>query len=370
MKEFQINKFLKLRLENGKTNIYIKGKLFRQCKFLLINIDNNNIESFEDIASIDEAESRLDQSLEEEALEDYAILPEEEFWAHCSNLEAWAIYKYDTRLLHRTLAFPMLKVLTDVGDQVAKAVFEEEIIKRFESGHPTIVQYLIGMGYVRKYVKEKLIETLLESEVVSILKNLEKYSKTEVKIVVEILYSNRYGDPQFAIEFEKKKLIGLELRHCNLTRFPLEITKLTSLKKLFIDDNMLDSVPNEIGRLKNLRELNLNNNQLEALPVGIRSLKSLKMLSIGANKFKVFPEVVTELMNLKLLVLGMNRLTKIPESIRNLENLEILSLNHNQLSELPESVEDLKSLKVLTLKNNKFEAPDELRAYVKRILNS
>ena len=194
MKEFQINEFLKLRLENGQTNIYIKNKLFRQCKFLLINIDGNNIENFEDISSIDEAESRLDQSLEEEALEDHAILPEEAFWAHSSNLEAWARHKYDTRLLHKTLAFPMLKALTDAGEQVAKAVFEEEIIKRFESGHPTIVQYLIGMGYVRKYVKEKLIETLLESDVVSIIKNLEKYSETKVKIKEKLWFDDEFGN--------------------------------------------------------------------------------------------------------------------------------------------------------------------------------
>jgi len=355
MKEFQINELLKLRLENGKTNIYIKDKLFRQCKFLLINIDDNNIENFEDISSIDEAESRLDQSLEEEALEDYAILPEEEFWAHCSNLEAWARHKYDTRLLHRTLAFPMLKVLTDAGDQVAKAVFEEEIIKRFESGHPSIVQYLIRMGYVRKHVKEKLIETLLESEVVSILKNLEKYSKTEVKIEEELWFDNQYGNPQFAIEFEKNKLIGLELRHCNLTHFPLEITRLTSLKKLYLDDNILQNIPEQISKLKNLRELNLCGNQLEAIPTGIKSLKFLEIISLDANKFKIFPEIVTELTNLKHLGLGMNQLTDIPESIQKLENLEVLALHENQLSKLPESINNLKSLKDLVLDHNKLE---------------
>ena len=56
MKEFQINKFLKFRLENGKTSIYVKDQLFRQCKFLLINIELNLVSNFEDITSLDEAE--------------------------------------------------------------------------------------------------------------------------------------------------------------------------------------------------------------------------------------------------------------------------------------------------------------------------
>ncbi len=355
MKEFQINEFLKLRLENGKTNIYIKDKLFRHCKFLLIYIDENNIENFEDIMSIDEAERLLDQSLEERALEEFEILPEEEFWAHCSNLQAWYEFNYDTRLLHRTLAFPMLKALTDVGDQVAKAVFEEEIVKRFESGHPIIVRYLIGNGYVRKYVKEKLIETFLENEEVLILNKLQILSKAEVKIEEELWFDNQYGNPQFAIEFEKNKLIGLELRHCHLTRFPLEITRLTSLRKLYLDENVFLYVPKEIGQLKNLRELNLSGNQLETLPREISSLKSLELLYLGVNNFKIFPEIVTELFNLKRLGLSINKLTCIPESIKKLKNLEVLALNNNHLTRLPKSIKEMKSLKVLALENNKLD---------------
>ena len=37
--EFRINEYLTLKLEeDGKTFIYVAGKLFRQCKYLLINI--------------------------------------------------------------------------------------------------------------------------------------------------------------------------------------------------------------------------------------------------------------------------------------------------------------------------------------------
>ena len=141
MKEFKVNKFITLKLEEEtiseeedlseiKTNIYVQGELFQQCSFLLINIPIKEISSFESIKSIDEAEKRLDTSLEEgsESFK-YEIPPETEFWGHCSNLQVWVENNYDTRLIHRNLAFPLLKRLTEVGDPSAKRVFREEIAK-------------------------------------------------------------------------------------------------------------------------------------------------------------------------------------------------------------------------------------------------
>ncbi len=45
MKEFKVNEYITLKLEGIKTNIYVKGQLFNQCKFLLLNIpiENSNI---------------------------------------------------------------------------------------------------------------------------------------------------------------------------------------------------------------------------------------------------------------------------------------------------------------------------------------
>jgi len=90
-------------------------------------------------------------------------------------LDAWSKHKYDTRLLHRALAFPILKVLTEVGDQVAKAVFKEEIIKRFEIGHPTIIRYLIREDYIRKYVKNELLKRFWKVGKCLFLKNCKLF---------------------------------------------------------------------------------------------------------------------------------------------------------------------------------------------------
>ncbi len=55
-KTYEANKYITLKLdEKGKTNIYVNGKYFHQCKFLLINFPVKKISSFDEIESIDEA---------------------------------------------------------------------------------------------------------------------------------------------------------------------------------------------------------------------------------------------------------------------------------------------------------------------------
>lgn len=59
MNSFQVNKYITLKLEDSKTNIYVNGNLFQQCKFLLLEIPVNQITSLNEIKSIDEAAERL-----------------------------------------------------------------------------------------------------------------------------------------------------------------------------------------------------------------------------------------------------------------------------------------------------------------------
>jgi len=54
-KEFRINNYMKLKLERNLTNIYINGNKFRQCIRLVIEIQEEDIEKFDEINSIDEA---------------------------------------------------------------------------------------------------------------------------------------------------------------------------------------------------------------------------------------------------------------------------------------------------------------------------
>jgi len=146
IKEFVINEYITLRLENGNSNIYVNEKLFTQCKYLLLSIPVEEIHKYNSIESIDDAAEILDRSLE--GVNENMILPEVEYWGHCSNLQVWAEMNYDTRILHRNLAFPLLKQLNIEGDIKAKQVFKEEIVKRFIEGNRVVRLFLLEEGYI------------------------------------------------------------------------------------------------------------------------------------------------------------------------------------------------------------------------------
>ena len=165
MKEFKVNDYLTLRLEDNKTNIYVKEERFDQCKLLLIEIPIYKIQSFDGIKSIDEAAENLDWSLDETNLSNtYEIPPETEFWGHCSNIQVWFENNYNTKLLHRHLAFPLLKKLTEVGDSLARRVFREEIAKRFESGYKNTIDFLREGGYTEYLSREEKESILIKKK--------------------------------------------------------------------------------------------------------------------------------------------------------------------------------------------------------------
>jgi len=171
--KFKINAYLELRIEKERTNIYVGGRLFNQCKYLLLYLPITNKNDYDKIESIDEAVEKLDHSMERGSIK-YNLSPESEFWGHCSNLQAWYENDYDTRILHRNLAFPLLRALVEVGDPLAIKVFKEEIAIRFESGYPPVVLHLINQNYL-KYLTKRELNTILENP--DLIRNLSKWVK-------------------------------------------------------------------------------------------------------------------------------------------------------------------------------------------------
>ena len=176
---YRVNQFITLRLVGGRTNIYVKGQLFNQCKYLLLNIPKQAIEKYEIIDSIDEAAEVLDRSMEGGGRSRINISAETEFWGHCSNLQAWTENDYDTRILHRNLAFPLLKRLVEVGDPKAKQVFKDEIANRIESGHATVILYILANKYLKHFNKQE-INLLIEEIDFDNLVEITSSSKIQV----------------------------------------------------------------------------------------------------------------------------------------------------------------------------------------------
>ena len=167
MLEYKINEFLTLKLEGGRTQVYVKGKRFLQCKRLVLNISKKDVPIYDEINSIDEAvqkylyQNRIVKGPFARVLhEGRNITPEQEFWGHCSNLQAWCENDYDTRLLHSNIAFNLLKELVDAGDPNAKRVLKTEVAERFESGYPNTIRSIVAaklLDYFSLEEKRELI---------------------------------------------------------------------------------------------------------------------------------------------------------------------------------------------------------------------
>ena len=280
MSVFRVNDYITLKLVKDKTIIYIKDKEFQQCRYiLLINPQNNEDQRY--IHSIDEAKEKLSSDLEETIFqetitpEDLGITPEEEFWAHSSNLQAWYENKYDSDLLHSNLSFPLLKKLTEVGDLLAKKVFKKEIIKRFEESEKSLFVKTIGYLISQKYLKF-LDKT--ETEVISFLLRNILYNLTK---------NDHFDDILFLLEIQILNYLKKE-----------DLIFLFESKEINFFITVLDSVKNveESSSVFALRKPIFHNKSVE---LNYNSLKK-KILTVvkGNNK-----EHITAMIRLRLLEL-------------------------------------------------------------------
>ena len=191
---YKVNEFITLKLVGEKTIIYIKNKAFHNCEDYLLNIQD-----YKDIQSVDELVeiSRFDKSNELDI--DY----EKVFHYHCRNFQIWAENDYDTRLLYRTIGFPLLKELVRVGDTIAKKVFKKEIAKRMKSGFTPVIEYLITSQKENIFLK---IEKKKE------LKNIKKLLEVELKFIslrIFIMENISRMDLEFVIIVSKRKIVQI-----------------------------------------------------------------------------------------------------------------------------------------------------------------
>ncbi len=394
-KEFKINDFLSLKLQNNRTNIYVKNRVFTQCMYLLLNIPVDRIRDYDIIDSIDEAAEVLDRSLEGSRSQ-HLITPEEEFVGHCSNIQVWAENDYDTRILHRNLAFPLLKRLSDVGDPIAKKKFKEEIALRYSSGHSTVIMFLSQNGYL-KYLSSEELECLLDDNKLPILGDISNSFKRILDSVEDndidkyIQGSTRYLKKNLGIhnipfvisyilkdfsENHRKKLVR-SVFDCLKTdkKFPL-INYLNNNQR-YLDKIELDTVKyndriiglmqeqilnlrgqnienikqieNLENRYKKIQELDLSNNNIKELD-GIENFTNLRILNMNNNKIRSIQNI-EKLKELRSVSFRNNIISEIQE-IKELTKLEHLDLSGNtKIGKIPGFMNEMESLTVLKLAN-------------------
>lgn len=203
---FKINKYITLELRNGKTVIFLDNSEFLLCKGVLVKI---NTESGRfGYNSIDELIS--DEIIGTSVL----VSPEEEFWVHCSNLQAWNENNYDTRLIHSNLAFPLLEELVRLGDPRAKRAFKDELIKRLLSDYAPTIIFLLKAGYLDGFTEE-------EFEV--LLPEVRKKTFSLDKRVLEIMFKGEDFDEVPPLERFKPRALLFLMEHPKVNLFELLI---------------------------------------------------------------------------------------------------------------------------------------------------
>lgn len=416
MQEFVVNESITLKMENGKTIIYLVGKRFRQCKSLFLNIPKEIIHEFEDINSIDKAFNHLDETLEHSNPYEYDISPEEEFRGHCSNLQVWAENNYDTRLLHSTLAFPLLKRLSEINDSQARRVYKKEILKRIESREISVINFILNNQYLESFDNEELkilyqelrtfiniyfrgkqkfnfdmieidflriinelsdfmkrkdfFEVFLENSEANTLTHLEsKIGKMKLIIDHENMFESLSNYSKFnAFSIKNGFVNTLIIYNSDLKQLPQEITKLSKLKKLYLIGSGGLKVPDSIGNLKSLEFLDLSSNQIKEIPEAIGQLESLIYLRLDNNYLSYLPNNIVLLKSIRLLDLGVNLLSALPDSFDKLHNLETLYLNDNKFKSIPKIILNCKNLELVYLNGNYIENVPDMFKKIKKII--
>ncbi len=258
--KFTLNEFLTIRFTRGKTVIYVKDEPFNSCMYLLMNVPLSDINDFE---SIDQASEFYDKQLETEIKpKKVGLSPEEEFKGHCSNLQVWAENNYDTYLLHKNLAFPLLKRLSIVGDPVAKKVLVREITERFKS-KATSVQIFLVQGRFLSFLEDETVKELfqyvVDKQVFYCLAG-HFYSSQNLQLEIEALnllvqadsinytynmiLANRYAQNN---DNRNARLVFRKL----LTLYPNDEKSLFFLAHLYLFENKIPKAKKMFGRVKN-----------------------------------------------------------------------------------------------------------------------
>lgn len=312
---YKINEFITLKLENNQTNIYVKGKLFNQCKYLLLNIPTKKIKNFKKIESIDEAVEVNNLSNALEGGRRFEITPEEEFVGHCSNMQVWAENDYDTCILHRNLAFPLLQKLSQIGDPIAVKRFKQEILKRLASGHSTVITYLADSGYLNSITDEDYHE-IFKNPQKDLIENLtrglanSKYSHYVEPLFIKFMQYSKSNFKESIIHMLEN--VDIEL-YCGIKKTGY----LESLERKDISD--LLNKPSS-----NLKEF--------------------------YYKFRGKEYFISHKLSISLAHNGINDLREI-EGLHRLKYLKILDLRDNNLKDIF-GLENLTNLNKLKLKGN------------------
>ena len=157
-------------------------------------------------------------------------------------------------------------------------------------------------------------------------------------------------------------LYTLNLSYNKISKLPLEIINLNTLRMLHLSHNQFSEIPSEILKLENLVVLGLSELNLASISPEIEKLQKLKKLYLNGNKITTLPPEIFKLKNLELLHLSDNKLKKLSSEIIKLVSLRKLYLYNNRLKTLPSEIRKIRGLDYFDIRKNPLdiEIPPEI----------
>lgn len=125
-------------------------------------------------------------------------------------------------------------------------------------------------------------------------------------------------------------LIELDLSDNEITDFNSKLSGLPNLQVLNLSGNKLTAIPTDVCNLKSLKILNLSSNKINAGSVSC--LTELERLYLNNNLLETLPTGITEIQSLKSIYLHSNKLTTLDEGLLKLNNLQVLFVQLNKIA--------------------------------------
>jgi leucine-rich repeat protein SHOC2 len=202
-----------------------------------------------------------------------------------------------------------------------------------------------------------------------------KKNKQEVQFAQAIVLKNAESKKIPKVLYHLPSLVVLDLQYSGFSRLRPDISNLSNLNSLRLDNaarhldrnqvrrveppqkrHRSNVLPPEIGKLRRLRLLELFDNDFTEISAEIGGLDSLQFLKIVGNLFTSIPREIGGMAQLQELSLAHNRLKKLPQEIGRLSLLTKLDLSHNHLKSVPDSIGRLFLLRHLDLSANAIDS--------------
>lgn len=149
-------------------------------------------------------------------------------------------------------------------------------------------------------------------------------------------------------------LSEVDLSQNALPKIPESLYSLSNLKRLNLSENEITELSTAIEMWQKLETLNLSRNQLTALPSSLCKISSLRRLYVNDNKldFEGIPAGIGKLSRLEIFSAANNELEMIPEGLCRCGSLKKLNLSSNKLITLPDAIHLINDWDSLDLRNN------------------